>query len=253
MNAYRETFNELMKSVNICVAAHVVTFDKDTQRAQIRVGVEIVDRNGVTIDPPVIIDVPVLFPGGTQFMIIHRVDPGDEGFLIFSQKCLDAWKQTGGVARNPLARFNSLHDAFFVIGARPLPAKISSFSNNGIRLQSRNANYHVWIKNNGDIIADNKTSSAELKKNGTITLDNSAAQTIMSPNGAVNTTNGSGNITLGADGTVDINGVTFAPDGKMTSSTTMTVDDIIYRGNRSLADHVHGGIVPGGDDTDISK
>lgn len=175
----KTAFREMMKGVCTSVPGHVLTFDPSQQRAQVQVGVEVVAAAGFTDQLPPIADVPVLFLGGTQFSTIHQINPGDEGLILFSQRCVDGWKQTGAVASNPLARFHDMHDAFFIPGFRPLPTRIEGFVNDGIRLQSRSGGQHVWIKSSGEI----------------------------------SVSNGAGYITLQADGTVNINGAIINTDG----------------------------------------
>ncbi|MGS1116030.1 Gp138 family membrane-puncturing spike protein [Castellaniella sp. UC4442_H9] len=233
---FRTAFAEMMKGVCTAAPGHVLTFDPVLQRAQVQVGVQTVAASGATSEPPPIVDVPVLFPGGTQFAVIHQVGPGDEGLIIFSQRCVDGWKQTGGVATNPLARFHDTHDAFFVPGFRPLPTRLPGFVSDGVRMQSADGTRHVWVKASGEIIADNSAGQVQIAPDGAVNV--TAATT-------VNITNGAGTIQMAADGTVTINGVAFAPDGKMTSNTTMTVADVIV-GGISTKTHKHTGVVAGG-------
>lgn len=229
----------MMKGVYTSVPGHIVTFNAATQKAQVKIGIERVDKNGIASDIPVIDDVPVLFSGGTQFMVTHQINTGDEGLIVFSQRCIDGWKQTGGVASNPLARFHDIHDAFFIPGVRPLATRISGFANDGVRIQSRDGDTHVWLKASGEIIADNSLANVQISDAGDVNI--TATKT-------VNITNGSGTIQMTEDGTVTINGVAFAPDGKMTSSTTITVDDVIFSGI-SAKTHKHNGVVAGGDNS----
>jgi hypothetical protein len=228
---FRTAFREMMKGVCTCIPGHVLTFDPDLQRAQIQTGIQVVTTDGVTIDPPPIVDVPVLFPGGTQYAIIHQIDPGDEGLILFSQRCIDAWKQTGGVATNPLARFHSAHDAVFIPGFRPLATRIAGFANDGVRLQSRDGARHVWVRASGEIVADNGSGQVQIAPDGAVHVTAATTVTI---------TNGKGTIEMAADGTVTINGVAFAPDGKMTSDATITADDVIL-GGVGMKQHKHPG------------
>ncbi|WP_368648966.1 Gp138 family membrane-puncturing spike protein [Castellaniella ginsengisoli] len=223
---FRTAFREMMKGVCTSVPGHVLTFDPDQQRAQVRIGVQTVTAGGAVIQPPPIIDAPVLFAGGTQFATIHQIDPGDEGLILFSQRCVDAWKQTGGVAQNPLARFHDTHDAFFIPGFRPLPTRISGFANDGIRMQSRDGSRHVWIKSSGEIVADNGVAHVQI-----------------TPAGAVNIENGAGHIRLQADGKVVINGACV-----INTDGTIEAPNITYAGI-SAKDHKHGGVEPGGGST----
>lgn len=218
---YRTAFREMMKGVYTSVPGHILTYDPALQRAQVRIGLQRVDVNGVASDPPVIDDVPVLFLGGTQYSVTHQVNPGDEGLILFSQRCVDGWKQTGGIANNPLARFHHTHDAFFIPGFRPLPTRISGFANDGIRMQSRDGGQHVWIKSSGEIIADN-----------------GAAQVQITAGGAVNIQNGAGSIKLLSDGTVNINGAVIKTDG------TIEAPNVSF-GGISGKDHRHTGVQSG--------
>lgn len=194
---FRTAFREMMKGVCTSVPGHILTFDPDQQRAQVRIGVQTITVDGAVIAPPPIVDVPVFFVGGTKYVIAHQVDPNDEGMIFFSQRCVDGWKQTGSVANNPLARFHDMHDAFFIPGFRPLPTRVTGFANDGIRMQSRDGARHVWIKSSGEIIADNGSAHVQI----------TAA-------GQVNIANGAGSIRMAADGTVTINDAcVIKPDG----------------------------------------
>ncbi|MFT0547501.1 Gp138 family membrane-puncturing spike protein [Allopusillimonas ginsengisoli] len=184
----RASFREMMKGVYTSVPGHVRVFDADLQRAQVQVGVQTITVEGVAIEPPPIADVPVLFLGGTQYSTIHQIDPGDEGLIVFSQRCVDGWKQTGGVATNPLARFHDTHDAFFIPGFRPLSTRIAGFANDGIRMQSRDGGQHVWIKSSGEIEVSNGAGYIRLMADGTVNI-----------NGAI----------INTDGTIEAPNVTF--------------------------------------------
>ena len=180
-NVTNDTFSENMKDVYTCIPGYVLTFDPDTQRAQIQLGITRTDDVAkTTFDPPPIVDVPVSFPGD-DFILEFAVNPGCEGMVHFSQRCIDGWKQTGGIAANPVKRFHHKQDAMFVPGIRSLDNLIASFSNDGIRLRNADASQYVWLK--GD---------------NSITMGNSA-----------------GTMTLGADGTFTINGARITPDGRV--------------------------------------
>lgn len=221
VNFQKTVFRELMKGICTSVPCHVLTFDPVLQRAQVQIGVEVVATAGFTDRLPPIADVPVLFLGGTQYSMTHQISPGDEGMILFSQRCADGWKQTGGVATNPLARFHDMHDAFFVPGFRPLPTCISDFPNDGIRMQSRDGQHHVWIKSNGEIVADNGQAIVSIE-----------------PGGGISLTNSGGHIKLLADGSVDINGAIINTDG------TIVADNVTY-GGVSGKDHKHTNVQNG--------
>jgi hypothetical protein len=200
----REAFREMMKGVATSVPGHILAFDPATQLAQVQIGITRVDLNGATFDPPAIIETPVYFPGGA-YHLEYQIDPGDEGDILFSQRCVDGWLQTGGIASNPIGRFHDPQDAFFLPGFRSLPNALPAFQNNGIRLSNLTGSQFAWLKQDGSIFVEN----------------------------------GAGFIRLGADGTVNINGVTID-----TASLVTTPNDV-KAGTISLKTHRHTGVTPG--------
>lgn len=191
-------FENNMKNVYTGIAGHILAFDPDTQRAQVQIGVIRVNIDDTTFEPPPIVDVPVQFPGD-DYVLEFQISPGCEGFVHFSQRCLDGWKQTGGIADNPVARFHNKQDAFFSPGGRSLANLIPAFSNDGIRLRDGSGNRYIWVKNDNTIVVKNGNATTTYGSDNTITHSN-----------------GAGNIQMLANGNVVINGVTFTPEGRIT-------------------------------------
>lgn len=207
--ALSATISEYMKGVYTAIPAHVVTFDPNTQTAQIELGIQRVNLDGSTETPPPITDVPVLF-NGCGFVAEFQIDSGCEGLAVFSQRCIDGWLNQGGCAPNPLARFHAMEDAFFIAGFRPISGVVSGFSNNGIKLRNQSGNQFAWLKNDGSI---------ELK-------------------------NGSGYIKLASNGVVTINGVAIDTGGNVTTAAQVTATTIVGTSNVTFAGisgkgHVH--------------
>lgn len=163
-------FRNNMKDVYTGIAGHVIAFDPKTQRAQVQIGVIRVNIDGTTFEPPPIVDVPVQFPGD-DYVLEFQINPGCEGFIHFSQRCLDGWKQTGGIADNPVARFHNKQDAFFSPGGRSLGNVIPGFANNGMRLRNAADTQSVWLKNDGSCIMSNANGSIQLLANGNVNIN----------------------------------------------------------------------------------
>lgn len=214
-NTYRTAHRELNKSLYTSIPGHVLAFDPKLQRAQIQIGIIRVDINGAEFNPPPIVDVPVQFPGD-GFCMEFQIDPNCEGMVLFSQRCIDAWKSTGGVANNPEARFHDINDAMFVPGVRSQGNVIQGFSNNGVKLRNKAGTQYAWLKNDGSIDLNN----------------------------------GKGHVTIGADGIVNINGVTFDTAGNVTTPTvvkakTVTATDSLTVKGKEMNEHVHSGVTTG--------
>lgn len=146
--AIRSGFANLMKSVGTSIPGHVLAFDAGTQLAQVQIGIQRIDVNGKSITPAPLIQVPVCFPGG-DFCIEYQIDPGTEGLLIVSQRCIDAWMDQGGIAPPSILRFHDMHDALFIPGFRSQPNKLAAFQNNGVRLRNGDGSRHIWLKSDG--------------------------------------------------------------------------------------------------------
>lgn len=166
----RDAFREAMKGVCTSIPGHVLTFDPDTQLAQVQPGIMRVDINGAEFKVPPIIEVPVYFPGG-DYCIEYQIDPGCEGDILFSQRCIDGWIQSGGVAANPIGRFHNMQDAMFLPGFRSQPNVLPSFQNNGVRMRNKAGTQFVWLKNDNTISMQNGAGSFQLLADGSFLIN----------------------------------------------------------------------------------
>lgn len=166
----RDAFRECMKGVCTSIPGHVLTFDPDTQLAQVQPGIMRVDINGAEFKVPPIIEVPVYFPGG-DYCIEYQIDPGCEGDILFSQRCIDGWIQSGGVAENPIGRFHNMQDAMFLPGFRSQPNVLPSFQNNGVRMRNKAGTQFVWLKNDNTISMQNGSGSFQLLADGSFLIN----------------------------------------------------------------------------------
>ncbi len=142
-------FNGLMSGINTSIPGYVLSFDNQTQLAEVQIALRLIDLGNVGYIPPPIVLVPVHFYGGNEFVIEHQIDHGDEGLIIFSQRCIDAWVDQGGVAPQSMRREFDAADAMFIPGFRSQPNKISGFANNGIKLRDKSGSNFIWLKNDG--------------------------------------------------------------------------------------------------------
>lgn len=211
----KSNFFELMKGVYTSIPGHIVVFNPANQRAQVQIGIQRVLSGEVSETPRVIEDVLVQFQGG-DYVLEHEIRPGTEGAIFFSQRCIDGWKNSGGVAANPLARFHDAQDCYFVPGIRSLPNVVTGFANNGMRVRNKEGSQFVWLKNDGSIAMDN----------------------------------GAGRITIGADGMVNINGVTIDPAGNIVAPSNVAVTGTLQNAGTNVGkDHKHSGVQTGGGNT----
>lgn len=118
-------------AINCCLPGVVKRFDPETQTAQIQPTIRrrIRTPRGVQeMDYPLLTDVPVLMLGGGQHFFTMPVAVGDECIVLFSDGCMDAWYQSGGVQNPILARAHDLSDGFAIVGFRSKPNAIKDMN-----------------------------------------------------------------------------------------------------------------------------
>jgi hypothetical protein len=83
------------------------------------------DNTKKWVNLPLLLDVPVVFPGGGGFSLTFPVAPGDEALVVFASRCIDGWWAYGGI--NPQAEFrmHDLSDGFAIVGVRSLPRVVT--------------------------------------------------------------------------------------------------------------------------------
>lgn len=142
---------EIKKDINTCIPAVIISFDKDTQLASLQIGVNMVDNHDNQYKHAPIILCPVFFVGNSNYIIEHEINKGDEGILVFSQRCIDDWVVDGGTVNQDVIRFHDINDAMFIPGIRSQKNKIENFENNGIKLRNKDNSNFIWLKNDGTI------------------------------------------------------------------------------------------------------
>lgn len=124
MQALKESvFQELR-----CAMPGIVrSFDAAAQTAVIQPAVRDRLGGGMYEDMPLLLDVPVFFPGGAGSGITFPVQSGDECLVIFADTCMDAWLQNGGVQNPVMPRRHDLSDAFAFVGFRSRKNRLTEF------------------------------------------------------------------------------------------------------------------------------
>lgn len=92
--------------------------------------------NWWTVPLPVLVDVPVVFPGAGGYSLTFPIEAGDEVLLIFAARQMDNWWYQGGVQRQSLLAMHDLSDAFAIPGPRSRPRAIPDVSTTTTQLRS---------------------------------------------------------------------------------------------------------------------
>lgn len=119
-----------------------------------------------TIPLPILVDVPVVFPGGGGFTMTFPIAPGDEAVVVFASRSIDNWWYQGGIQPQSLLAMHDLSDGFAFVGVRSQPRKLSpAVSTNSVAIRSDDNSVHIKVASGEvEIIAPAIKLGAVLKK-----------------------------------------------------------------------------------------
>jgi hypothetical protein len=220
----------------------VQSFDPDamtvTVQPSIRGRVSLPDGSTISVNMPLLVDVPVIFPSGGGFTLTFPITEGDECLVIFADRCIDAWWQSGGVAEPLEPRMHNLSDGFALVGPFSQARVLPNVSVENVQLRTDDGAASVTIKPDYTISAYNPVASITMTPGGEITGEATTRITLKTPilDIATNAFNMS-NLEGGAvEATIKGN---INQDGSITS----TGDHVA--GNISLKHHKNKDVQPG--------
>lgn len=101
------------------------------------------------IDMPILLDCPVIFPGGGGYLLTFPILPGDEGLVLISSRCIDGWWELGGIQPQLELRMHDLSDGFFLPGIESKPALTPEVSPTSVQLRSKDGMTSVSLSPEG--------------------------------------------------------------------------------------------------------
>lgn len=101
---------------------------------------------------PLLVDVPVVFPRGGGCSITFPVKAGDECLVVFSDRCIDFWWQSGGVQEPVDPRQHDLSDAFAFVGPMSQPNVISNISSTTLQMRTDDGAAYIELDPNSHAI-----------------------------------------------------------------------------------------------------
>lgn len=88
-------------------------------------------------DMPLLLDCPVVFPGGGGYSLTFPLSAGDEGLIVISSRCIDGWWELGGSQPQLELRMHDLSDGFFIPGIESKPNVTPLISPTSVQLRSK--------------------------------------------------------------------------------------------------------------------
>ena len=133
----------------------VESYDADaviiTAQPAIQIPVRKNDGGIELLDLPLLMDVPVMFPCAGGFTITHPINRGDECFIVFADRNIDNWWQSGGVQAPFDTRKHDLSDGFAFFKPQSQKNKISGISTKNLEIRNDVNTCKIQITPGGEI------------------------------------------------------------------------------------------------------
>lgn len=112
---------DLQRYLHTGMPAKVVSWQSDKQTVTVKPMVRFVDHDGTVLEFPELRDVLWQYPKGGGFTLTFPVQAGDECFVSFSERCIDAWWRDGEPTAVMSTRLHDLSDGFAHSGFNSVP------------------------------------------------------------------------------------------------------------------------------------
>lgn len=126
--------------LRVAMPGIIQSFDPDTVTAVVQPAIRSVQKNDdgttTTSDYPLLVDVPVVFPGAGDVFVTFPVEPGDECELRFQDRCIDFFWQSGNVQEPVDERMHALSDVTCYVGQISQPNRIKNINTSAAELRS---------------------------------------------------------------------------------------------------------------------
>ena len=221
----RMAFEGMLSGVWTGLPAYVVSYNAALQTCVVQPTVmsrqQQPDGSFVFAKLPVLQDCPVGWQGGGGFSLTFPLAKGDEGMVLFSNRCIDGWWQNSGVQVPPEIRMYDLSDGFFLPKFRSKPKALPNVSTTSTQWRSDDGSTFVEV-------ADGQVVNVTAPQGMTFTTPS------LTISGIINVEN------------VNNQAVPCAINGAITATGEITST---LGGNHTLTQHVHGGVQAGASNT----
>jgi len=147
----RTGMDALSKQMRCACPGIVQSWNAEAQTVTVKLAIkEIVINGGAETETeiPLLVDVPVVMPRAGGYSLLYVPQDGDECLVVFSDMCIDAWYQSGGIQSQAERRRHDLSDGFAIMGCWS-QVKKPNFPTSGIRLQNDAGTAYVSVDASG--------------------------------------------------------------------------------------------------------
>jgi len=162
-----------------CIVS-AVSFSANTISAQPAIKGTTTNPDGSTqsVNLPLLVDVPMVFPTAGGYSITFPVAIGDECLVVFASRCIDGWWQSGGIQEAMEFRMHDLSDGFAIIGTRSQSRTVTSWDTANLQIRSDDHSTLIEVDKMGKVNITAPTSMTLTTPLATFTGDVNVAGTL---------------------------------------------------------------------------
>lgn len=192
------------------------------------------DGSSAWVQIPMLVDCPVIYPGGGGFTLTFPIQDGDECLVVFASRCIDSWWQSGGVQIPAEMRMHDLSDGFAFVGPRSQPRKLDPVVvSDGAELRNEDRTAYIKI---------DAANNVWLKTDGNASVD---------ADGDVYVTAGA-DIIASAGGDASVTATNITLTGNVTINGNLVVTGTVVNDGKNIGKtHTHSGVTIGGGNTGV--
>ena len=144
--------NDISRTLHVALPGKIEKYDYKTQKANIKIDLQELYKNGTTLDCPVIGGVPIMFPASGGAFFTMPVKRGDTCWIMFADRDITRWLFNGRGLPCESTRSHNLNDAVAIMGVHPF---IDEFK----------------LENNDDVVISYSGSRVTIKPDGVFNIN----------------------------------------------------------------------------------
>jgi hypothetical protein len=236
---YHRIKDTVMSNLRVSGPGIIQSFDKDKQTFTVKLAIKermpLETGEWIWKEIPVLVDCPLKMQRGGGYVATFPFKAGDECLVVFGDRDMDAWWQSGGVQQYIRGRKHDLSDGYVLPGITSQSGPVQNYSPDSMQIRNEDGTIVVDLNSNTKTLSFNapyiSMTSTENDATG-VSVNITSSQDI-----SVNT---SKNATVTASENVSITGnnsVIIAGNGNTTIE------------ERVFMNHVHKGVLSGSGNT----
>lgn len=169
--AFQAAMNDLQGRMRTAMPGIVQSFNAAEGTCEVQPAIQgvISGTPARLVNLPLLLDCPVVFPSGGGFTLTFPLEPGDEVLIVFGDRCVDGWWESGDVAPPAEYRMHDLSDGFVIPGPKSRPKAVAA-ATTGAQLRSDDGAVSVQVSDTG-VKLKAGSATAELLSSGlTVTV-----------------------------------------------------------------------------------